>query len=59
MTHQTRDDATENPDRMIVTCIDCPFERVVSTDGDETPIDVLREHGRETGHTLTLDRPDD
>lgn len=29
---------------------DCPFERVVTTGGDETPLDVLREHGRDRPH---------
>ncbi|MFC7079890.1 hypothetical protein [Halorussus caseinilyticus] len=42
--------------RIRVRCRDCSFEKVVSVDADETPADVLIEHGQRTGHTLSLDR---
>ena len=48
------------PDRtgVRVSCTDCSFEKVVYADDDERPADVLIEHGRRTGHKLTIDRMD-
>ena len=41
-----------------VECTDCPFSRVVDDEDDELPAEVLIEHGRETGHTLTVSPAD-
>lgn len=41
---------------MHVRCKDCYFEEVVSVQGDDNPADVVRSHGKETGHTLNLSR---
>lgn len=38
-----------------VECQICGFSRIVSPDDDETPADVIVEHGRETGHTLAIE----
>lgn len=41
-------------DPMRVDCTECPFTRIVHNDEDELPADVVRQHGRETGHVLEL-----
>lgn len=38
-----------------LTCNDCAFSRTVEPDDDAVPAEVLIEHGRERGHTLTID----
>lgn len=37
-----------------VVCTECPFEVVVEK-GGERPAEVIVDHGRETGHTLTTE----
>lgn len=39
----------------MVECNECPFRERVSSDGDSTVSDVILEHGRETGHKLSID----
>lgn len=41
-----------------VECTDCHFTTVVDPDDEELPSDVIVEHGRETGHKLTLSDQD-
>ena len=42
--------------RFRVSCRDCTFEKLVGSNDDEKPADVLIEHGERTGHTLTVSR---
>ena len=42
--------------RVRLSCRDCSFEKVVGPDEDVRPADVLIDHGRRTGHTLTVSR---
>ncbi|WP_162224198.1 hypothetical protein [Halorussus salinus] len=49
----------EEGTRIRVHCRDCPFEKVVASDDDEKPAEVLIDHGQRTGHTLAIDRMDD
>lgn len=43
---------------VLVSCDDCPFEVAVES-ADGKAADVVIQHGRETGHTLTVGTPDD
>lgn len=38
---------------MIVQCADCGFQRTAPFE-EQTPADIVIEHGRETGHTLEV-----
>ena len=44
--------------RARVTCTECPFSAVVEDDDDRLPADVVREHGEESGHKLSVEFPD-
>lgn len=37
-----------------ITCTSCRFEATADLEGDETPSDVIRRHGQETGHILSF-----
>lgn len=37
-----------------VTCTACSFEEVLRRGGDRSPTDVIIDHGRDTGHTLSV-----
>lgn len=37
-----------------VTCVECHFSTVVAL-SEQLPADVIKEHGRETGHKLTTE----
>lgn len=41
-------------DAILVTCLDCPFEREVGPEDDRLPADVLVEHGKSHNHKLTI-----
>ncbi|MFQ3319294.1 MAG: hypothetical protein ACI8UR_002161 [Natronomonas sp.] len=41
--------------RTSIDCNDCSFSTVVTGADDELPADVVIEHGRESGHTLTVE----
>lgn len=45
--------ASEVSTRVRVDCTECPFSKVVEK-REEKPADVIVEHGKETGHTLTV-----
>lgn len=49
----------ENRREMRVECDDCDFDKVVDFHGEIQPADVLVEHAKETGHSLSLSRPCD
>lgn len=40
--------------RVKVQCQACAFSQVVTPEDDETPAELIIEHGRETGHTLAI-----
>jgi len=47
--------STHQSGALRVDCTQCHFERVV--DGEEVrPAEVVIDHGRETGHKLSVDR---
>ena len=46
-------------ERMKVECTECGFQRFMDPDDGEKPADALVEHGRQTGHKLTVQRVDD
>lgn len=37
-----------------VDCEDCLFSATISDEDDRLPADVVREHGKETGHKLSV-----
>lgn len=41
-----------------IVCTECAFSKLVTKEG-ETAAEVIIEHGRETGHKLTAEEPDD
>jgi hypothetical protein len=48
----------QHPEKVRIVCVECPFSRVVTTEGDKSA-EVIREHGQETGHKLTAEQFDD
>ncbi|MGZ0746002.1 hypothetical protein [Haloparvum sp. AD34] len=46
-------------EKLRVDCDDCAFSEVVPTDGDVEPAEVVVEHGRDRGHTLSIEPVDD
>lgn len=40
-----------------VVCEDCPFSATIHDGDDRLPADVVREHGKETGHKLSVEFP--
>ncbi|MFQ3320015.1 MAG: hypothetical protein ACI8UR_002014 [Natronomonas sp.] len=44
--------------RTRVTCTDCHFSKDVEADG-QAPAETIIEHGRERGHKLTIEHPDE
>lgn len=46
-------------DELLVDCDECPFSQVVPTDGDVSPAEVVVEHGKERGHTLSMEPVDE
>jgi len=49
----------EEETRIRVHCRNCSFEKVVASDDDEKPAEVLIDHGQRTDHTLAIDRIDE
>jgi len=45
----------EDGTRIRVHCLDCSFEKVVESDDDRKPAEILIDHGQRTGHTLAID----
>jgi|GEM_PF-743551 hypothetical protein len=41
-----------------IVCDECNFSTEVTKDGEKSA-EVIREHGRETGHKLSVEEPDD
>lgn len=35
-------------------CVDCHFSKIVSHSDDKTPSERVREHGKETGHCVSV-----
>lgn len=46
------------PEQVRIVCTDCYFSKLVTTDGERSA-EVIIEHGRETGHKLTSEEPED
>lgn len=44
--------------RAVIECTECPFSEVVADEDDRLPADVVREHGEESGHKLSVEFPD-
>lgn len=42
-----------------VVCEDCPFSTTIHDDDDRLPADVVREHGKERGHKLSVEFPEE
>lgn len=42
--------------QLLIECTECGFRRTASHDAEESPADVIIDHGRDTGHTVTLER---
>ncbi|NIB98133.1 hypothetical protein [Halobacterium sp. R2-5] len=47
---------TEESTPIVVECPQCPFSRTVREGDDESPADVVREHGAKTGHAARVSR---
>ncbi|WP_226039261.1 hypothetical protein [Natrinema sp. DC36] len=41
-----------------IVCDECNFSKEVTKNGEKSA-EVIREHGRETGHKLSVEDPDD
>lgn len=52
------DDGDDSSDRMEVVCLDCGFRETIRVDADRKPADIVVNHGKETGHTLSISRDD-
>lgn len=46
-------------EKLRVDCDDCPFSKVVPTDADVQPAEIVVEHGQERGHTLSIEPVDE
>lgn len=44
----------KNTDGMRVECTECDFSRVVRDGDGDHPSDIVIDHGRETGHKLSV-----
>lgn len=44
---------------MLIECSECQFLRIISPDDDELPAEIVIEHGKKTGHTLSTEPVDD
>lgn len=44
--------------KALVNCKECPYSEVVMDEDDRLPADVVREHGEESGHKLSVEFPD-
>lgn len=42
-----------------VACQECPYSEVVEPDDELSPGETVIEHGRETGHKLHVEPPDE
>lgn len=47
--------AQEQAQHVRVVCSDCHYSETVAKEG-QTPAETIIEHGRETGHKLTVER---
>jgi hypothetical protein len=47
----------QSSEKVRIVCVECSFSKVVTTEGDKSA-EVIREHGRETGHKLTAEQLD-
>ena len=43
---------------ILIDCRDCGFRRETTHADDEQPADVIIDHGRDTGHKLSVDEQD-
>lgn len=44
--------------KALIECEECPYSEVVMDEDDRLPADVVREHGEESGHKLSVEFPD-
>lgn len=44
--------------KVIIDCRECGFRKEFGPDGDELPADTVISHGQETGHKLTVNKPE-
>lgn len=47
----------QRPKKVRIVCRECPFSKEVTTEEDISA-EVIREHGQETGHKLTVEQLD-
>lgn len=47
----------QHSEKVRIICRECHFSEVVTTEGDKSA-EVIREHGQETGHKLTVEQFD-
>lgn len=47
--------AVTDAEKLRVDCDDCAFSKVVPTDADVQPAEIVVEHGQERGHTLSIE----
>lgn len=52
------DEAVQIPQKVHIVCTVCNFSKLVTEEGNKSS-EVIIEHGRETGHKLTAEEPND
>lgn len=51
--------AAEGRGATTVDCTECPFSRTVAADDERDPAEVVIEHGKRTGHLLSVGSPEE
>lgn len=44
----------KKPSQMKIECSKCQFSKVVEADSEKLPAEVVREHGKRTGHKVRV-----
>lgn len=40
--------------KMLVDCKECPFRKKADPEGEKKPAEIVRQHGKQTGHKLKI-----
>ncbi|WP_224332198.1 hypothetical protein [Haloprofundus halobius] len=52
MAESPEEESKNEHKQILIECTECPFSKVVDGDSDKMSVEVLIEHGEETGHRV-------